>query len=163
MPDEIAVQNDEREESARIYEVGYLLVPALSETELPREVTALKDVLEKEKVSIVSEEFPKFRTLAYVMRKRVKGAYQTFSNAHFGWIKFASSPEAAERIDRELKQSDRVLRHLIIKTVREDTRSIARARPEYRKRPPAVVPEAKPSAPVSEAELDRSLEKLIAE
>src|SRR3989338_5498231 len=71
----------------RVYEVGFLIVPTVTEEELPREVTAVKDVLDKEKASVIAEEFPKFRALTYGMQKRVGGAYQTHTNAYFGWVK----------------------------------------------------------------------------
>ena len=153
----------EEEVENRIYEIGYLIVPTVSEEELPREVTALKDVLEKEKAAVISEEFPKFRVLAYPMRKRVGGAYQTYLNAYFGWVKFEMNAESATRIERELKKHGSLLRFMLIKTVREQTFGLGRPlRTERapRKEAPKDVPA---SAPVSEVELDKSIEKLIAE
>ncbi|KKW13019.1 MAG: 30S ribosomal protein S6 [Parcubacteria group bacterium GW2011_GWA2_49_9] len=152
---------EERSET-RIYEVGYLVVPSVSEEELPREVTALKDVLDKEKAAIISEEFPKLRALAYPMQKRVGGAYQKYQNAYFGWVKFEVSAESAKRIEQAFKQSEKVLRFILVKTVREQTVTLGRprvTRPERKEAPK----DAPASAPVSEMELDKSIEKLIAE
>ncbi len=147
---------------SRIYEVGYLLVPTISEEELPREVTALKDVLEKEKVAIISEEFPKLRPLAYFMQKRAGGVYQKHTNAYFGWVKFEASPESVLRIDLACKSNEKVLRYIVVKTVREQTLTMGRTRTERRER--KEVPKDVPvGVPVSEAELNKSIEKLIAE
>ncbi len=147
----------------RIYEVGYLIVPAVSEEELPREVTALKDVLEKEKAVVIAEEFPKFRPLAYPMQKRVPGGYQKHLNGYFGWVKFEAPGESVQRIDEAFKTNEKVLRYMLIKTVREATMSSPRpmrAPQTSRKEAPKDAPA---SAPVSEVELDKSIEKLIAE
>ncbi len=146
----------------RVYEVGYLIVPTVSEEALPREVTALKDALDKEKALIISEEFPKSKPLAYPIQKRVGEGYQTHTSGYFGWIKFECAPESALRIEQEFKRSERVLRYLLIKTVREQTLTSGRPRLDRRER--KEVPKGAPaSAPVSEIELDKSLEKLIAE
>jgi len=102
----------------RVYEVGFLVIPTVTEEELPREVTALKDVLDKEKATVISEEFPKFRALAYPMQKRISGAIQSYANAYFGWVKFEAAPESALTIEQAFKKSDKVLRYILIKTVR---------------------------------------------
>lgn len=148
----------------RVYEVGYLLVPSIVESDVPREVTALHDILDKEGVSLISEEFPKFRPLAYEMRKHVGGAWENYGNAYFGWVKFEGSGEQAKRIDDELRRVSSLLRYLIVKTIREHTLVGARPPrqdgPRVKREAPADAPQ---SAPVSEVELDKSIEKLIAE
>lgn len=146
----------------RIYEVGYLIVSTVSEEALPREVTALKDALDKEKAIIISEEFPKQKPLAYPMQKRVGEGYETHTSGYFGWVKFECTPESALRIEQEFKRNERVLRYLLIKTVREQTLTSGRPRVDRRERKEAPK-DAPASAPVSEIELDKSLEKLIAE
>ena len=158
----VAVAGPAEDIAQRVYEVGYLIVPTVSEEELPREVTALKDALEKEKVSVISEEFPKFRPLAYPMQKRAHDAYETHANAYFGWVKFEASPESVVRIDKEFKKNEKVLRYILVKTVREQTLTMGRPRAERRERK-EVPKDAQLGAPVSESELDKSIEKLIAE
>ncbi len=161
MTDEIKeVEKGEKEN--RIYEIGYHIVSSVTEEELPREVTSLKDILDKEKAGIISVEFPRLRPLAYSMQKRVSGGYQTYTNGYFGWIKFETTPESALRIDESLKKNEKVLRYLLIKTVREQTLTAGRPRTDRRERK-EVPKDVPPSAPVSETELDKSIEKLIAE
>jgi len=155
-------QVEPQDAATRVYEVGYLVVPTVTEEELPREVTALKDVLEAERVAIIAEEFPRHRPLAYPIQKRTGGGYQTYVHAYFGWVKFEASAESAKRIEQTFKQNAKVLRFLLIKTVREQTMTQGRprvARPERKEAPK----DAPASAPVSETELDKSIEKLIAE
>ncbi|HBV01126.1 MAG TPA: hypothetical protein DEF00_01880 [Candidatus Taylorbacteria bacterium] len=150
------------EQENRIYEVGYLMLPTVPEGDLPREVTTLKDAIDREKALIISEEFPKQKTLAYTMQKRSGDGYEKCINGYFGWMKFEASPKNALRIEQEFKQNKLILRYLLIKTVREHTLTAGRLRVDRRER--KNVPQSPPvSVPVSEAELDKSIEKLIAE
>lgn len=158
----VAGEEKEEETENRIYEVGYFLVPTISEAELPREVTVLKDALDKKNAMIIAEEFPKLRPLAYPMQKRVGEGFQTHMSGYFGWVKFESTPASALRIEHEFKKSERVLRYIFIKTVREHTLTAGRPRIDKRERKEAPK-DAPASSPISETELDKSLEKLIAE
>lgn len=147
-----------------VYEAGYFLVPTLSEEEVPREVTAIKDILEKEKLAVISEEFPKFRALAYTIRTRIGEKYQTFSNGYFGWIKFEATKDSVKRIEDVLKHNLKIFRFLLIKTVREQTMVLPRPpRVDFQKVRKEAPKETSPSVPISEVELDKSLEKIIAE
>lgn len=158
------IKEDDDPVCALVYEVGYLLVPTLSEEEAPREVTVIKDILEKEKAGVISEEFPKFRALAYAIRTRIDEKYQTFNNAYFGWIKFEATKDSIKSIKDALKHNLRIFRFLLIKTVREQTMVLSRPpRGEFQKVRKEAPKQAPPSVPISEAELDKSLEKIIAE
>ncbi len=165
----------------RIYEVGYLIAPTGAENEVSREVTAIKDILEREQVAVISEEFPRFRPLSYPMRKRKRlaaslpahnaqaggsaqaGGYDVYTNGYFGWVKFEADGARVERIDQSLRQQPEVLRYLIVKTVRENTLAVQRPPRPPRTEQKGTQKSTPVSAPVSEAELDKSIEKLIAE
>lgn len=163
------ISDGDLNEQVRIYEVGYLLVPTTAEADVPREVTALKDILEKGKAAVISEEFPKLRALAYPMHKRKSGGYDTCASGYFGWVKFEADAAIVRHIDEALRRNEKVLRYLIIKTVRESTLSAPRPprasrAPQAGSPPASGAPKGAPApAPVSEAELDKSIEKLIAE
>lgn len=157
---------------ARIYEVGYLITPTVVENDVSREVTAIKDILEREHAAVISEEFPRFRPLAYPMRKRKRlagsgsaqaGGYDAYTNGYFGWIKFEADGAHARRIDESLRQQPEILRYLIIRTVRESTLAAQRPPRIPRTEHKEIQRSVPVSAPVSEAELDKSIEKLIAE
>lgn len=106
----------------KIYEVGYHIVSSVSEENLPLEVEKIKGYLVKEKAIIISEEAPKLRPLAYSIKKKFGGTYKTFDKAYFGFIKFELGEEGDVRnIDLSLKNNESVLRHIVIKTVRENT------------------------------------------
>ena len=160
VPESVGKENSNN----RVYEVGYLLVGSIAENDVPREVTAIKDILEKEDAGIFAEEFPKLRQLTYAMKKNIAGAYQTFENAYFGWIKFELTGDKVKNIEDGLKLNANILRYLLIKTVREHTLVGARPPRTDGPRPKREAPtDAEPSKPVSETELEKSIEKLIAE
>jgi ribosomal protein S6 len=106
----------------KIYEVGYHIISSVSEENIPGEVEKIKAYLAKEKAVIISEEAPKLRPLAYSIKKAFGGTYKVFDKAYFGFIKF-ELPEGADikTIDLGMKNNESVLRHIVIKTVRENT------------------------------------------
>ena len=113
-----------------VYEVGFHIVPAVSPEKLPHEVDAIKALLDGNKATIISEEFPKLRTLAYTMVKVIGPARHKYDTAYFGWIKFEAAPEAALEIKKGMDANEKVLRYLLIKTARENTLYSAKVLPE---------------------------------
>jgi ribosomal protein S6 len=160
----------EADSESKIYEIGYHVVPSVPEDKLGAEVTSLKDVLEKNGATIISEELPKMRTLSYEMRKESAGKYQKYTSAYFGWVKFEVPASQILEIEKAFKVSPVVLRYLLIKTVRENTMTVPRI-PSYRKGNGGEAPkfEEKKSEdqaekpPVLEAELDKAIDAAIAE
>ncbi len=104
-----------------IYEVGYLIMPTVAEDNLSSEVSWLHGIIEANKGEIISEEFPKLRTLAYTMEKVLESKHQKITDAYFGWVKFELPVAALKTITQELDTRATILRHLVIKTVRENT------------------------------------------
>lgn len=96
------------EKETKMYEIGYLLSPLISEENLDEEISALRKLIEDKQGFIMNENRARSQNLAYP----VKG----FNSAYFGWIKFAVSPEVLP----EIKISgDKIIRFLIIKTIKE--------------------------------------------
>ncbi|MDE2116923.1 MAG: 30S ribosomal protein S6 [Patescibacteria group bacterium] len=158
-----------------VYEVGYHIVPTVSPENLPREVDAVKAALEKVGATMIAEEAPKLRPLAYTMIQAVGSARHRFDTAHFGWIKFEAPREAVAELDKAMKANDKVLRYIIVKTVRENTLYGSKVLAEERRdsrdeaksdaksdtdgqkvaEPKAVKPHA------TEEEIDKSIDKLV--
>jgi ribosomal protein S6 len=109
-------------EEGRIYEVGYHILPTVSEEMVPKEVEILKAILAKNNATVISEDAPEEIELAYGIRKVIGGKYQTFTNAYFGSFKFESSPEEMLAIEHAFAKEEKVLRFLVVKTIRENTR-----------------------------------------
>ncbi|KKU26983.1 MAG: hypothetical protein UX39_C0005G0021 [Candidatus Magasanikbacteria bacterium GW2011_GWA2_46_17] len=151
----------------RIYEVGFHIVPSIPEEKLSSEMTAIKDVLEKNGAVFISEEFPKLKPLSYQMTKVLGPKHLKFDTAYFGWVKFEMAPENIDIVKKALELSETILRFLIIKTVRESTLSVIK--PAYRPTEAKPIPgidtkqDAPVKSPVSEAELDKTIDALVVE
>lgn len=152
----------------KIYEIGFHIVPSVPVEKLGAEISSLKEIIEKNGALIISDEMPKMRPLAYEMRKESAGKYQKFNTAYFGSVKFESGAEGALAIDGAFKKNPLILRHLLIKTVRENTMTAFRI-PSYRGKGEAPkIKEQKAEAPaekveISEVELDKAIGEAIAE
>jgi len=142
---------------APVYEVGFHIVPAVSPETLPKEVDAIKAVLGKSGATIISEEFPKLRNLAYTITKVIGPVRHKYDTAYFGWIKYEASTETAGDIKKALDLNEKILRYLVIRTVRENTLYGAKVLPPEEKKE-----EVKDAVTTSPEELDKSIDKLIA-
>jgi ribosomal protein S6 len=144
-------------DKAAVYEVAFHIVPTVSPEKLPAEYDAIKAVLGGVGATIISEEAPKMRPLAYQMVKVIGPVHHKFDTAYFGWVKFDATTESVGEIKKALDASEKIIRHLIIKTVRENTLYGDKFAEEERKKE-----EAK-NAPKPVAEdVDKSIEKLVA-
>ncbi len=149
------------EKELTVYEVGYLLVPELSEGDVSAETGNLKDTIASLGGLMLADGYPKLIELAYPMRKAVANVWHTYTKGHFGWLKFEMASSETAALKEKLDQNKKVVRFLFIKTSREDTMS--------QKRVPTRQPKAKGQADeevvaeVSEVELDSALKDLVKE
>lgn len=159
------MKEDTKTEKATVYEVGYHIVPTVSPEHLPKEVDAIKAVLGNVGATVISEEAPKMMNLAYEMLKVVGPKRDYFKTAYFGSIKFESEPKAAVELKKALDLSDKVLRFIIVKTVRENTMhgyKFLKDAKDASRRPTDKKADA-PKAEGNPEELDKSIEKLVIE
>ena len=160
------MSEDTKTEKATVYEVGFHIVPTVSPENLPKEVEAIKAILGKVGATIVSEESPKMITLAYPMLKVVGPKRDYFETAYFGWIKFESEPSASVELKKALDLSEKILRFIIVKTIKESTLHGHKFVKEGKEAPRRASstdrkPDAKPEATAEE--LDKSIDKLVIE
>ncbi|MFA6158609.1 MAG: 30S ribosomal protein S6 [Candidatus Paceibacterota bacterium] len=148
--------------SGTVYEVGFHIVPAVSPENLPKEVDAIKAVLGAHGATIISEEAPKLRPLTFTMVKVIGQNRHKYDTAHFGWIKFETTPEAAVEINSALATSEKILRYLLIKTVAENTLYGEKLLPQEKEAGAKTDEAAKEAAPVVAAEIDKAVEKIVA-
>jgi ribosomal protein S6 len=151
----------EKETRKDIYEIGYLLVPSITEENLGAEVTSFKDSLVKHDVAFISDEFPKMIELAYEMTRSISNKKQRFSYGYFGWVKFECEPREANIIKDELERNEKLIRFLLIKTVRESTMSPRKSfKQDSSKRRPSKAQEV--VAPViNEETIDKEIDALV--
>lgn len=119
---EVDEENLEDTVPVRVYEIGYHIAPVMNEEHIPAEVVVIKDLIEKGKGRIISEEFPKVKILAYTISKIIDGKKHNFEKAYFGWIKFEMDGSEVLKVKKALDVNEKILRFLLIKTVKEDTK-----------------------------------------
>jgi len=151
----------EKSEKMEVYEIGYHIVPSVSEENLATEVGKIMDLIKG--AEIISEEAPKLTDLAYTIAKQVGGLRRKFDKAYFGWVKFEMDNKDIAAVKKSLDANENVLRFLLIKTVRENTLYGSKlvAAEEVAKKKATVKKEEK--APASQEEIDKSIDELIKE
>lgn len=165
-------ENNEKGLKTDIYEVGYLIVPTVSEEKVGGEVNVIKEALSKIGGNLISEGNPSYMNLAYPMRSEGEKGGKMFDTAHFGWIKFELSPESVLVLDKTLKSNSKILRYVLVKTVREDTFIPISERPEPQtygsddsgdseKESVIKVEEKRDLTKSEEKELDEAIEELV--
>lgn len=156
------------ESAARVYEVGYVITPTMKEQEVEKIVGDVRSEIGKANGSFIAEGAPSLARLSYAMPALENGKRMLHDRGYFGWIKFDSSIASAGRLKEALEKNEQVMRFIVFRTVREDTRAKMKA-PQLRevrrtdtiKSAPRRAEEA--SGPVSEAELEKALQNITAE
>lgn len=105
----------------RVYELGYLLSPAVQDDDREARVSDLKGLVTARGGEIISEGAPEFIDLAYPMTHVVENKRSTYDQASFGWIKFTIAPNHVPELGELVAAHPEVIRHLLIQTVRENT------------------------------------------
>lgn len=152
------------EQEPRIYELGFLLLPSLDSAGVSGETASLRDLIIEKQGIIITEGEAKERPLAYQMSKMIDNKKEKFNRAHFGWIKFETTPHMALEIKSALDLKKNILRFLIIKTTREEV--FVERRVLHKKKLSFKTAETKgkkeeAAKPVSQAELDKTIDELV--
>lgn len=170
-PHMTANTTNDSEAVKRIYEAGYIVVPTVKEEDVEKVVSGIRSEIEKAGGTFIAEGAPSMTKLSYEMEKREGEKRVAYDRGYFGWLKFEASTDVANSLTTSLNTNASILRSIVFKTVREDTRAKFKA-PQLRevKRSDTIktaraAPAAKEesAAPVSEADLEKALETLTAE
>jgi ribosomal protein S6 len=148
----------------RIYELGYLLVPTIEEKDTALEVGNIKGLIDNTGAVTISEEFPKLIDLAYEMSRVIENKNNYFTTGYFGWVKFEVDPAKIAEIDAVLKRNEKVIRYMLIKTVRESTMSPKKGftrTGDTKRRAPRK--EGEEALPINNEEIDKQIDALVAE
>lgn len=151
----------------KVYEVGYLLLPKLSEEEIPAVYGNFKELVSRLGGEVISDEMPKMIGLAYSMSKVISNVRNNFTNAYFGWVKFYMEADKIAELKKAFTNDANVLRFLITKTVKENTMSSKRftsreGMPRRRVTPTIVRKEEGEALPINKEEIDKEIEALVA-
>lgn len=160
------IEQHERQDDIRVYELGFHFVPTLSEDEVAVQFSHLKSLIEKKGGTFISEETPQMTDLAYEISKTVKAQKKRYTTSYFGWVKFDINPEEIPGLEKDVKNFEPVLRYLLITTVRENTLNAIREA-EKKAATKEAAPEADEasSAPqaIDESQIDKSIDELVQE
>lgn len=153
----------EEKGNGKVYEVGYLLVPSLSEEEVPAQYTAIKDMVASFGGELIADEMPKMINLAYSMQKVVSNVRSKFNTAYFGWVKFVMGAAEIIELKKKLDLDPKIVRFLILKTVKENTIASKRfIRGEYKRPMTKKTGENEVATPIDEKEIDKEIDALVA-
>jgi ribosomal protein S6 len=152
---------EEKDFRTNVYEVSYLMVPTVAEENLGEEVTLFKDMFIENGAVFISDEYPKLLELAYVMSRSINNKKQKFSYGYFGWVKFECSADQAKLIKSILDKNEKLVRFLMVKTVRENTMSVKRSygKQEGVKRRP--VQKTEEVTPINVEIIDKEIDALV--
>jgi len=154
---------EEKEVRTSVYEVGYIMLPSISEENLGEEVASFKNIFTEKGATFISDEYPKLIELAYEMSRSIANKKQKFSYGYFGWVKFECGTVEAKTIKEILDKNEKLVRYLMIKTVRENTMSVKRSYSKHdaSKRRPASSIKAKETEVINEETIDKEIEALV--
>lgn len=103
----------------QVYELGFILLPTLTEAEVSSAKGDIRAVIQKHG-EIVSEGETYFIDLAYEMVKKIKSKNSKFDQGYFTWIKFTAEGALVNPIGKLVDGHESVLRTLVVKTVADD-------------------------------------------
>ena len=108
-------------DTSKIYELGYILLPSITEDRALIEEKVLADIFTQNGGGMISGEHPILIDLAYPMLKVVHAHREKCNQGYFGWMKFEIETENITEVKKTLDLSETILRYLLVKTVRENT------------------------------------------
>lgn len=161
--DTVIIEAESAEDAAvsRVYEAGYQISPNVKEEDVEKLVAEFRAVVEKAGGSFIAEGAPVLNRLSFPMYMREGEKRVEYDRAYFGWVKFESTLETAKSLREALAKHSSIIRAIVFRTVREETRARLKA-PQLRevKRTDsmkAAPRKAEAAATVSEADLEKAL------
>lgn len=116
-----APMEETNEKDIQIYELSYHIARTLSDSDADALLQAIRDALVQAGGSFLAEGALEESDLAYPINNHTKSL--------FGWMKFEATPDVVVALkENVLKTQKSIIRYVLIKTVREDTRASAQAR-----------------------------------
>lgn len=155
-----------KDQEATVYEVGYHLLPSLSDDEVQAWVKDLTAFLKKQGADFVGEKMPEKIDLAYAIERRVEGRFQAVRSAYFGWVAFSLEPRSIAQVKKFMDMHQSVLRYLIVTTSVDEVKAVMEGKVLVPKAASSTDAIAAPkraeeqSAEVSEVDLDKALDSI---
>jgi ribosomal protein S6 len=155
-------------DSLRIYEIGYHIISTVKEEDVEGVVQSIRAHIEQVGGTFIAEGAPVAMKLSYAMVAREGDKNVSYDRSYFGWIKFEAPVTITETLDESLKNDPKILRFIVFRTVREETRARMKI-PTLRdvRRTDTIKPAMRQSedvsVPVSQVDLDKAIETLTTE
>jgi ribosomal protein S6 len=105
----------------KIYELGLLLYPSLTENEAEQAFDDVKTKLGSAGVEATSQGELSFIDLEYTMAKKIRSKNHKFDQAHFSWIKFSAAPDQVAAVKKTMDANVNTLRFILVETVADDS------------------------------------------
>ncbi|MFA5933794.1 MAG: 30S ribosomal protein S6 [Candidatus Paceibacterota bacterium] len=147
----------------KVYEISYILVPSIAEEQVAGEEQAVKDLIISLGGVMITGETPRIIDLAYDMEKMVANKKQKFSEGYFGWLKFELTPETLLEFKKAVEANVKIIRSLIIKTVRENTYMPKRQATRTEGARKKFEPKEEIAGQMDEVAVDKEIDALVTE
>lgn len=152
----------------RVYEAGYHIVPTAKEDAVEAVVASVRSVIEKSGGSFIAEGAPQLVKLAYSIDVRERERFVAYDRAFFGWIKFEAPATAAQAVEEALRTNTSIMRSIVFKTVREDTRVQIKTiglrevkRGDTIKAAPKQAQQEGEATPVSDEAIEKAIDEIV--
>ncbi len=156
---------NENEVEARVYEIGYILLPTIPEEGVPAIYGNLKELVSSLGGEVISDEMPRIMPLAYTMVKVLQNINHRFNTGYFGWIKFTMDPDKVLDLKKKIELDTNIIRSLIIKTVKENTvasKRFVRGDVVRHKAPTTKKEgESEEEVPINKEEIDKEIDAMV--
>jgi ribosomal protein S6 len=158
---------DEVFSERRVYELGYLAVTTLTDSERDNAIGGIRKVIEERGGTFISEGSADKIDLAYTMYTRDREKNVPHETAFFGWMKFEIAPAYAEELRTKILPLETAfIRTILFSTVAEDTRAhvALNTLKEVKKQDTIQGPRVEEKREeVSESELDKTVDSIVAD
>ena len=156
-------------ERTLVYEAGYHISPMVAEGDIESAVARVRSAVEKAGGVFIAEGAPQKVGLSYPIAQWTNGRWTKYTEAFFGWLKFEMNAADIRTIEEGIKEDREILRHIVFKTVREDTRASVRQfvlkevkrTDTIKSTRRAAATETK--AEISDEKIDEAIEELVAD
>ncbi len=149
---------------ARVYELGYLLVPTIKEEDIAVHYGNIKELVVSLGGEVIADEMPKMLPLAYTIQKVVSNIRHKHNSAYFGWTKFYMDGAKVLQMKAKLDLDPNIVRFLLIKTVKENTIASKRFIRDERspRRPMKKDKDSEPVVEINKEEVDKEIDAMVA-
>ena len=147
----------------RVYEIGFLLSPAVRDEDLAARVSELKASLTNLGANFISEGVPEFIDLAYEMSKVIDNKRVRFNQGYFGWVKIELNPSQIAALKELLDKNILIIRYLLIIAPRENTILGKKPLGKILKGERSAAPEGEAEAEIPVEKIDEVLDNEIKE